>query len=158
MEDKKSNLLSIQLDNHSTVRNELHFKEESTMRPFNFPSSLSRLLTTVPSRTLLVFFFFYLLLGRYCKYAFYRDPTSACFDPSRAYEHIYSLQRQRQANAFIQAANSTRARNESRLNEPGTTMCLGMATVERPGEQYVRYAFGSLIEGLTEHERNHIYA
>ncbi|KAL8819103.1 MAG: hypothetical protein Q9223_002398 [Gallowayella weberi] len=128
------------------------------MCAFNLPTSLSRLLTTIPGRTLLIFLFLYLLLGQYCRYAFYRDPTSAFFDPSRAYEHIYSLQRQRQADTFIQAANGTSARNGSRVNGPGATMCLGIATVERPGEQYVHLALGSLMAGLTEDERNHLYA
>ncbi|KAL8806419.1 MAG: hypothetical protein Q9182_001334 [Xanthomendoza sp. 2 TL-2023] len=129
------------------------------MLAFNLPNSLSRLLTTIPGRTLLIFLFLYLLLGQYCRYAFYRDPTSAFFDPSRAYEHIYSLQRQRQADAFIQAANSSsHAKNGSQVPRPATTMCLGIATVERPGEQYIRLALGSLMEGLTEDERKQIYA
>ncbi|KAL8695067.1 MAG: hypothetical protein Q9224_003457 [Gallowayella concinna] len=123
----------------------------------NTPVYVYRLLTTVTGRTFLAFIFFYLLLAQGCKHAFYRDPTSAFFDSSRAYKHIYSLQRQRQADLFIQAANSSSATHGIQVSRPATTMCLGIATVERPGEQYVRSAFGSLMEGLAEDERKHIY-
>ena len=52
----------------------------------------------------IVFFFIYLALIRYCSYAFYRDPTSAFFDPVRGYERKYSLERQEQAELFIHNA------------------------------------------------------
>ncbi|KAL8849053.1 MAG: hypothetical protein Q9221_005952 [Calogaya cf. arnoldii] len=114
-----------------------------------------RLLTTIAGRTLLGFLLLYLLLVQVCRHAFYRDPTSAFFDLSRAYEHVYSIQRQRQADQFIEAANSSVKNYSVGLSQP--TMCLGIATVERPGEQYVRPAFGSLMEGLSEDERKHIH-
>ncbi|KAL8716639.1 MAG: hypothetical protein Q9225_006050 [Loekoesia sp. 1 TL-2023] len=41
------------------------------------------------------------------------------------------------------------------LQDP--TMCIGIATVERAGEQYIRSTFGSLMDGLEEAERKHIY-
>lgn len=119
------------------------------------PIYVHRLLTTVAGRTFLSFLLLYLLLIQLCRHAFYRDPTSAFFDPSRAYEHVYSMQRQRQATDFIQAANSSVKKNP--LGGPQTTMCLGIATVKRPDEQYVRPAFGSLLEGLAEDERKHIH-
>lgn len=119
------------------------------------PIYVHQLLTTAAGRTFLGFLLLYLLLIQLCRHAFYRDPTSAFFDPSRAYEHVYSRQRQRQAEDFIQAAKSS-ANNYS-LSGPNPTMCLGIATVERSGEQYVRSAYGSFMEGLTEDERKQIY-
>ncbi|KAL8768202.1 MAG: hypothetical protein Q9209_005511 [Squamulea sp. 1 TL-2023] len=121
----------------------------------NIPIYVQQLITTTAGRTLLIFLVFYLLLVQACRHAFYRDPTSAFFDPSRAYERIYSLQRQQQAVSFIQAANISV--EEHRHPASKVRMCLGIATVERPGEQYIRPAFGSLMEGLTEDERKHIH-
>ncbi|KAL8994423.1 MAG: hypothetical protein Q9169_005610, partial [Polycauliona sp. 2 TL-2023] len=119
------------------------------------PIYLHQLLTTGAGRTLLGFFLLYLLLIQLCRHAFYRDPASLFFDPSRAYEHVYSAHRQHQADEFLQAANSSV--NKPPVSGHPPTMCLGIATVERPGEQYVRSAFGSLMQGLTEDERAQIY-
>ncbi|KAL8661920.1 MAG: hypothetical protein Q9168_008335, partial [Polycauliona sp. 1 TL-2023] len=119
------------------------------------PTYVHRLLTTAAGRILLAFLLLYLLLIQLCKHAFYRDPTSLFFDPSRAYEHVYSVHRQQQADDFIQAANTSV--NKPPLGDPHPTMCLGIATVERPGEQYVRSAIGSLMHGLTLSERSQIH-
>ena len=115
------------------------------------------------------FVFIYLALLRYCSQAYYRDPTSAFFDPRRGYERLYSLERQTQAESFIQAASSSlpTAAHPSSLSEKGPspttttskepTFCIGIATVVRHGEQYIRSTIGSLLEGLTEQQRKEIY-
>ncbi|KAL8788630.1 MAG: hypothetical protein Q9213_001558 [Squamulea squamosa] len=121
----------------------------------NIPIYVHRLIITTAGRALLFFLIIYLLLIQACRHAFYRDPTSAFFDPSRAYERVYSLQRQQQADSFIQAANISVEEHPRPVKE--VRMCLGIATVKRPGKQYIRPAFGSLMEGLTEEERKHIY-
>jgi len=36
-------------------------------------------------------------------------------------------------------------------------MCVGVATVTRRGEQYVRRTIGSLLDGLSEDERHSLY-
>lgn len=108
-------------------------------------------------RAFLSFFLFYLLLVQVCRYTFYRDPTSVFFNPSKAYRRIYSLHRQEQADAYLQAANSSTVKN-TRIPAREVTLCLGVATIQRAGEQYVRSAYGSLMEGLAEDERNHIYS
>ncbi|KAL8978643.1 MAG: hypothetical protein Q9177_006350 [Variospora cf. flavescens] len=120
-------------------------------------SCTSRILISGVGRFLLCFTFLYLLLLQICRYTFYRDPTSAFFDPSKAYRHIYSEQRQRQADAYLQAANVSTT-NDVQLSGPEVTLCLGLATVQRPGEQYVRSAYASLMEGLTKDDREHIYS
>ncbi|KAL8709854.1 MAG: hypothetical protein Q9220_005470 [cf. Caloplaca sp. 1 TL-2023] len=114
------------------------------------------LLTTSTGRTLLTFTLFYLLLIQYSRQTFYRDPTSIFFSPSRAYSHIYSIHRQQQAKTFIQNAN-TSSYNTSRPLSGVPTMCIGIATVERPGEQYVRSTIGSLLHGLSEEEHMQIH-
>ncbi|KAL8706610.1 MAG: hypothetical protein Q9201_000357 [Fulgogasparrea decipioides] len=122
----------------------------------NAPVYLYYLLCTSAGRCFLCFLVFYLGLIQYCRHAFYRDPTSAFFDYHRGYERSYSLQRQRQADDFIQAANVSA---EHAVKLPGhPNMCVGMTTVERPSEQYVRSAYGSLMDTLTAEERRQIYA
>ncbi|KAI4146609.1 MAG: hypothetical protein L6R39_003400 [Caloplaca ligustica] len=49
------------------------------------------------------------------------------------------------------------ATDRDRISGLGTTTCIGMATVARPDEQYIRSSFGSLIEGLAEDDRKHIH-
>ncbi|KAL8951776.1 MAG: hypothetical protein Q9222_002267 [Ikaeria aurantiellina] len=117
---------------------------------------IHHLLTTATGRTLLVFTLLYLLLIQHCRQTFYRDPTSFFFDPHRGYERIYSGHRQRQAESFIQNANFSFKNASIPLNQ-NPTMCIGIATVERSGDQYVPRTMGSLLDGLTEEERRQIH-
>ncbi len=98
------------------------------------------------------FLFLYLALIRYCSHAYYRDPTSIFFDPERGYERVYSVIRQDQADNFIQ--NVKPSQKLLSLNAP--KLCIGIASVGRPGNQYVRSTVGSLLEGLTEQQRREI--
>ena len=102
----------------------------------------------------LAFFFIYLGLVRYCNHVFYRDPTSFFFDPARGYERHYSLTRQEEAEVFVQNSNSTTSRTPARKDPQ---LCVGMATVGRDEEQYVRSTIGSLLDDLTSTERAEIY-
>ena len=99
------------------------------------------------------FVFLYLLTVVYLSHANYRDPTSAFFDPQHGYDRRYSLQRQHEAERFIEKANSS-ARRPAKLGAPEA--CIGVATISRPGEQYVRATIGSLLEGLKKQERDEI--
>ncbi len=110
---------------------------------------------TVPKRwSLLAFLFVYLALVRYCAYAYYGDPTSAFFDPTRGYQRSYSLERQKEVDAFVSNTSISFAADK-RKREP--RMCIGIATVRREEEQYVETTVGSLLEGLTDKERAEIY-
>ena len=102
----------------------------------------------------LAFFFIYLGLVRYCSHVFYRDPTSFFFDPARGYERHYSLTRQEEAEVFVQNSNSTTSRTPARKDPQ---LCVGVATVGRDEEQYVRSTIGSLLDDLTSTERAEIY-
>lgn len=98
---------------------------------------------------------FLLAAYNYCSVAFTRDPTSFFFDPTKGYQRVYSLKREKEAAAFIEAHNhSTSAPAPIPDNAP---ICLGVATIGRSGEQYVRNTIGSLLEGLSEEQRNNIH-
>ena len=100
------------------------------------------------------FLFIYLAAVRYCRHAYYRDPTSFFLDPDRAYERRYSSLRQNDAKTFIHNANST---TFPRSEPKKLKMCIGIATVAREGEQYVLSTIGSLLDGLDPNERDEIH-
>lgn len=104
--------------------------------------------------TFLTFVVVYLLTVAYLSRTNYRDPTSAFFDSQHGYDWRYSLQRQHQAETFIEKAHSS-AKRPATLIEP--EMCIGIATIGRPGKQYVRAMIGSLLVGLTKKERDEIH-
>lgn len=109
----------------------------------------------VISPALVAFLVLYTLVALYCSLAFYRDPTSLFFDPSKAYEREYSSFRQHQAERFIDsAALAPFVRSDNTTQPP---LCVGIATVARAGERYFRVAVGGLLEGLTVAERQDIH-
>ncbi|CAG7924619.1 unnamed protein product [Penicillium olsonii] len=98
--------------------------------------------------------FLYILSIHYFHYASHRDPTSYFFDPSRAYERRYSSIRIAEAEKFLRDANSISQPTRPQNWTP--TICLGIATVARRGEQYVGLTVASFLAGLSETERNSI--
>ena len=96
----------------------------------------------------------YLAVYQYCRHVYSRDPTSFFFDPSKGYRRVYSLEREAQADAYIEAANQS-------VNEPSPqsnpAICLGIATIARSKEQYIRRTIGSLYEGLSDRQRSNIH-
>lgn len=114
-----------------------------------------RWLRSRPATTaFLAFFLVYLALIRYCSRAYYRDPTSAFFDPGRGYEPRYSAERQNDADEFIRNANLT-TYVQTPPQDP--KMCIGIATIAREQDQYVRRTIGSLIDGLEPSDREQIH-
>jgi len=105
---------------------------------------------------LLVFMSLYLVAVQYCRLNSYRDPTSFFFDPARAYLPEYSSVRQREADAYIQAA-ATAVPYQSKDAGSNKTLCVGVASVAREGTRYFRTSVGSILEGLTEEERESIF-
>ncbi|EPE30230.1 hypothetical protein GLAREA_12953 [Glarea lozoyensis ATCC 20868] len=108
-----------------------------------------------PLLILAAFSILYLVLIQYCCMANYRDPTSRFFDPTRAYKHIYSQERIKEADSFILSQDSRPSAIEHAVQTP--VLCIGVATVARRGDQYVRRTIGSLLEGLSQQERGAIY-
>ncbi|KIX02446.1 uncharacterized protein Z518_08387 [Rhinocladiella mackenziei CBS 650.93] len=102
-----------------------------------------------------LFIIFYLLSLYYYHSTSYRDPTSYFFDPHRAYEWIYSAHRIEEADAYIATVKEDDRPVSSRVHPP--VVCVGIATVARPGHQYVRSTVGSLLAGMSEEERSLIF-
>lgn len=120
-----------------------------------YVSTLLRRLHTRPGAFAFVgFLFIYVALIRYCNVSYYRDPTSAFFDPTRGYDRLYSASRQVDAESFIHNANAS---NPSQDTRKSVKMCVGIATVAREDEQYIRSTIGSLLDGLAPNERDEIY-
>lgn len=101
------------------------------------------------------FCFLYLGFFRYYHHVSHRDPTSYFFDPSRAYERRYSSTRIAEAAEFLKSADSILRPAQPEDWTP--TICVGIATVARRGEQYVRLTVASLLAGLNELERKSIF-
>lgn len=119
------------------------------------PQIADQILNSRGGRAFLTFLPLYFLAIIYCGYAFERDPTSAFFDPQYGYERRYSVHRQAQAEAYINASHAKPPRTAP--SQP-PKLCVGIATVARPGDkQYVRYLIGSLLDGLTEQERRELH-
>lgn len=103
----------------------------------------------IPSYSLL-----WLVVYFYCRHSYSHDPTSFFFDLSRSNERIYSLERQRQADSFIEAANRSSSVVMPKANP---CICLGVATVARSEDQYISRTIGSLLDGLTEKQESSIH-
>ncbi|KAI4214290.1 MAG: hypothetical protein LQ351_003043 [Letrouitia transgressa] len=93
---------------------------------------------------------------RYCAASYVRDPTSYFFDETKAYQRLYSLQREHEALELLRAANRSGVSESRQSDSP--SMCVGVATISRPSkDQYVKGTIGSLLEGLTETQRREIF-
>lgn len=113
--------------------------------------SATALLRSVPTKIFLFFLAFYIILVQIARTTYYRDPSSAFFDPQRAYRPHYSQTRSEQADAFIDQVNS--AELVPTHASADADICLGFATIARNGARYFKTAVGSTLEGLSESER-----
>lgn len=95
----------------------------------------------------------FLLAYQCCSHTYRRDPTSFFFNSSEGYRKIYSLQREKHAAVLIEAKNRS---SEVLISHRSPSICLGLATIARAGEQYVRSTVGSMLEGLSADQRNDI--
>ncbi|KAL8951187.1 MAG: hypothetical protein Q9222_002817 [Ikaeria aurantiellina] len=120
------------------------------------PLRWSHLARSSTSVILMVFAALWILTYQYCRFAYTRDPTSYFFDEARGYERHYSRSREQQANEFIDSVNgSTSIPLQSQTD---LFMCIGIATVARPSKKtYVGRTIGSLLQGLSDEERQSIY-
>jgi len=107
----------------------------------------------------------YLLALLYAYTHNFRDPTSVFFDPVRGYDAAYSLQREAEAEHFIAALNTSNSSSGGTEPHSGPasspslppldppTLCLAIATIQRPSALYIHKTVGSLLEGLSGAER-----
>ncbi|OQE27931.1 hypothetical protein PENFLA_c005G05868 [Penicillium flavigenum] len=119
-------------------------------------SGLSAIGSVQALRTFLFFLFFYVLLIVVARRQSSRDPTSIFFDPTKAYDPIYSAIRLEQAASFIDTANNaTEPQIPRGPRQP--KFCLGVATIARKGARYFQATVGTFLEGLSEEERAGIH-
>lgn len=116
---------------------------------YNYPVIFSTRIITY------IFLAIYIVSFLYCRNISYRDPTSFFFDPSRAYERHYSTNRIKETDAFL--ARASEMTTPVRQDDEVPTICLGIVTVRRRGDQYVSWTVASLLEGLGEIERKAIF-
>ncbi|KAJ5901745.1 hypothetical protein N7495_002273 [Penicillium taxi] len=110
-----------------------------------------------PSYTLRGFFcflLFYIFSVLYIRSRSSRDPGSFFFNPSSAYDLSYSAVRLKQASEFIDAANNVTIKAEI-AHQP--KFCLGIATIARKGVRYFKHTVGTVLEGLSDLERDDIH-
>lgn len=100
------------------------------------------------------YFVLYVLSLRYYHGVSYRDPTSYFFDADRAYERHYSAKRVAEAESFLSAADDVAP--PSRVPGQQPSLCMGIVSVKRRGDQYVGLTVASLLDGLNEWERSKI--
>lgn len=105
---------------------------------------------------LISFFVSYLVLLRNVRHWSYRDPSSVFFDPERAFERKYSLERESQAETWIYSIGKQSSSQYVKASQE-PSLCVGIATVQREGANYFRRTVGSVLAGLTEKERKDIF-
>ena len=119
---------------------------------------LQLLISTPKALSLLTFVVLYFVAAIYCHTHYFRDPTSHFFDPIRGYSKIYSDIRQAQADAFMLFANTSYPSSHiPSIASRSPTLCIGVTTVARPKEQYIRGTIGSLLQGLSDDQRREIH-
>lgn len=119
-------------------------------------SGLSAVTSVQVLRNFLFFLLFYVLLIMVARRQSSRDPTSIFFDPTKAYDPVYSAIRLEQAASFIDAANNdTEPQVPKGPRQP--KFCLGIATIARKGARYFQATVGTFLEGLSEEERAGIH-
>lgn len=119
-------------------------------------SGLSAISSVQVLRTFLFFPFFYVLLIMAARRQSSRDPSSIFFDPTKAYDPVYSAIRLEQAASFIDKANNaTESQIQRGPRQP--KFCLGIATIARKGASYFQATVGTFLEGLSEEERADIH-
>lgn len=104
-----------------------------------------------------VFAVVYLIAIIYVRSVTSRDPGSWFFDPSTAYDPHYTTVRSHQAESFIVAASTAAPFHRSRHSEEPFRLCVGIPSIAREGVHYLRTTVGSLLEGLTQRERDGIH-
>jgi hypothetical protein len=111
-----------------------------------------------PYTLLLIPVIFFLLGHQYVSSLGYRDPSSRYFNPSIAYDRIYTKYRSDQANRFVDTYNEPSTAPFKRTSKEDPMFCVGMLTLARPsGDVYFRTSLASLLVGLSQEERNQLH-
>jgi hypothetical protein len=88
-----------------------------------------------------------------------RDPTSLYFSTRKGYVPLYSAIRREQADTFVSTYNEAEQSKivKASPDEKKRKLCVGIPSIKRPGNGYLRDTVGSLLQGLTPEERQEIY-
>ncbi|KAF2488013.1 integral membrane protein [Neohortaea acidophila] len=105
----------------------------------------------------LAFFVWYLLLVHDVRNWSHRDPSSAFFDPERAFERKYSLEREAEAESYVARLDGSYSQQSVVKGSAESSFCIGVPTIQRDGARYFRRTLGSVLAGLTPAERKDIY-
>ncbi|KAJ5933960.1 hypothetical protein N7454_006289 [Penicillium verhagenii] len=108
-------------------------------------------------KTLSFFFLPYLFLVLYIQSQSSRDPGSFFFRASSAYDLSYSAVRLEQADAYINAAETSDTTFNDLKASENPEFCLGIATIARSGVRYFKSTVGTVLEGLSGAERANIH-
>ncbi|WXC56545.1 hypothetical protein SNK03_002478 [Fusarium graminearum] len=95
---------------------------------------------------------FLLCLVWYGQSHFYRDPGSVFFDKTRAYEASYSATRVAEAEQTIRTLSTKGSPYSKNVLSRNKTLCLALNSVARQ-TQYLPITIGSILNGLSEQER-----
>ncbi|KAL1853018.1 hypothetical protein Plec18170_005600 [Paecilomyces lecythidis] len=106
---------------------------------------------------LVSYFIVFLFAVLYARRHFYRDPGSIFFDPVEGYRPIYSLERVERAKAFIKQISTEQITPPRKNTQHEKNMCIGIATVKRPGDQPIDMTLASILADLTLAEREEIH-
>ena len=128
--------------------------------PINILRSATPLLSIHTFRVFLFFLLSYVFLFLCVRARSSRDPGSAFFNPSTAYDLSYSATRLEQGATYLDevGTNATEASKEpvgTSSRQPG--LCVGIATIARKGVRYFKGTVGTVLEGLSEAERSDIH-
>jgi hypothetical protein len=105
-----------------------------------------------------------IILALYVMYGyfnFYRDPLSIFFSEEHGFDRFYSVTRQAEADAFLDALEVNPDATRSRLGKAGSNpeLCAIFLTIgrEMEGRQYVEAAVGSFLANMSRAERQAIH-
>lgn len=104
-----------------------------------------------------VFVIIYLTAVLYVRHITYLDPGSLFFNPKLAYTRKYSEVRRQQANRYITTATSPTFPSLLRKPSSAPDLCVGVAGLLEGPARYLETNIGSLLEGLTNSERDRIH-
>lgn len=102
-----------------------------------------------------IFVSVYLIIILYVRHNSLRDPTSAFFSPNVGYQSIYSSVRLEQASNFID--NVPDIPRNGTTDTTGKRLCVGVPSIARDDARYFRTTVGSILDALTQKERDEIY-
>ncbi|KAI8956725.1 hypothetical protein F5Y11DRAFT_138907 [Daldinia sp. FL1419] len=104
----------------------------------------------------LSFLLCYAMIAFYLRSKCYRDPSSLFFRPESARVLMYSSFRKAQARKYADLS-ALHTPTKWIANSTVPELCIGVASVSRHGFSYLKETLGSVLEGLDDLERQHIY-